>query len=125
MSTEDAPASGSPSGPHSVTRAAHAKINLSLSVGVAEPAEAEKPGWHKIASWMASIGLADDVTLERTGPGSGIESAGEPTLQIHWADDAPVTTPIDWPPEKDLAVRGLKLLEEEAGRDLPAQFTIA
>ncbi len=115
MSTEDTP------GPHSVTRAAHAKINLSLSVGMAQPAEAEKPGWHKIASWMACIGLADDVTLERIGP----EAAGEPRLQIHWAEDAPVTTPIDWPPEKDLAVRALKLLEQEADRELPAQITIA
>src|SRR5262249_32688294 len=43
---------------------------------------------------------------------------------VRWASDAPRTSHIDWPIEKDLAVRAHRLLEQHAGRPLPLQMTL-
>lgn len=88
-------------------RRAHAKINLTLRVGAAEPPGAAHPGWHRIVSWMAPIELHDDVTVRR---GSG--------HHIEWASDAPRPTPIDWLIEHDLAVRAIAALEKHVGHKL-------
>lgn len=102
-----------------LTVAAHAKVNLTLAVGPPEPPGSARPGWHKIASWMSCIDLADDLTLTR-----GLDGASS-SFAIGWAADAPLATPIDWPTEKDLAVRAHRLLEQHAGRPLPVDMRLA
>lgn len=97
-----------------ITRPAHAKVNLVLSVGPAQPPK----GYHPIASWMAPVTLADEVEVARLGEG---EQSG---YTIAWAPDAPRQTPIDWPLEKDLAVRAHRLMEQHAGRPLPVRMTM-
>ena len=71
------------------------KINLALSVG-----SPQRDGMHPIASWMAAIDFGDTLQLTRLEPGE----APAP-LAIRFADDAPRVEPIDWPLERDLAVR--------------------
>jgi 4-diphosphocytidyl-2-C-methyl-D-erythritol kinase len=102
--------------PATLVRHAHAKVNLALGVGAPLPPGSAFAGYHPIASWMASITLADDVEMER------IE--GESRFEIAWADDAPRPSPIDWPLEKDLGVRAHRLLEQEAGRPLPVRVRV-
>lgn len=102
-----------------VTRRAHAKVNLILSLGPPEPPGAPKAGWHPIASWMHAIDLWDDVTVERLPDGAPCE------FKVAWAADALRPTPIDWPVEKDLAVRAHRALEAHLARPLPARVTIA
>ena len=96
-----------------VTRLARAKINLALGVG-----PPDHTGMHPIATWMHALGpgLADTVTAE---------PAAETTLRVAWAPDAPRPTPIDWPPQRDLAARAHRLLEDLAGRPLPARLEVA
>lgn len=103
----------------SLTIPAHAKVNLALAVGPPEPATSPRPGWHRIASWMSCIDLADDLTLTRLPDGSPT------TYAITWAADAPRPSPIDWPIEKDLAVRAHRLLEHHVGRSLPIDLKLA
>lgn len=101
-----------------VSRRAHAKINLLLSVGSALPADHARAGYHPILSWMHAIDLHDDVRVERLADGAA------PQLDLAWAEDAPRTTPIDWKPDDDLAMKALRALERDAGRSLPAKITI-
>lgn len=105
----------------SITRPAYAKINLCLSVGRPQPHGTmhegkDVSGYHTIASWMACIDLHDTVTITRDSAKSG--------TSIDWAKDAPRTTPIDWPIEKDLAFRSHALLEKKVGRSLPASIKV-
>jgi len=101
-------------GPDTLTREAHAKINLALAVG--RPRESD--GMHPIASWMAPIGLCDTVTLRRLGD-------DEPSrFEIDWAPDAVRPTPIDWPIERDLAACAVRALEAESGAPLPVAMRI-
>lgn len=93
---------------------AHAKINLALAVGPAAPPR----GYHPIASWFACVGLHDEVELTAIGEGRPSE------WRIEWAADAPRPTPIDWPIEKDLAVRAHRALESAAGRALPVRGVV-
>src|SRR5207247_1246990 len=88
-----------------VTFRAYAKVNLCLSVG-APVAEGPKAGFHPIATWIQAIDLYDEVTIHSV-PSAGKDSS----YSIHWADDAPRPTPIDWPLEKDLAVRAHRAFE--------------
>ncbi len=104
-----------PGAKHMSVGLAHAKINLALAVGSAEPATAEKPGWHRIASWMHAIDLCDEVT---------VAPAAASSFTIAWADDAPRTSPIDWPARRDLAVRAHRAMEHAAQRELPAAVTL-
>src|SRR4051812_46442658 len=95
-------------------RRAYAKVNLALSVGGSLPAGGLGAGMHPIASWMHAIDLFDEVEIKPLKP-------GEPArLEVRWAADAPRPSPIDWPPEKDLAFRGLRGIEVHVGRVLPA-----
>lgn len=96
------------------SRRAYAKINLMLSVGPPLPPGASHAGYHPIASWFAPISLWDDVHV----------TPGSPSVSIEWAADAPRPTPIDWPIEKDLAVRALRALEAHAGRPLDAGLVV-
>ncbi|MBL8744930.1 MAG: hypothetical protein JNK58_01095 [Phycisphaerae bacterium] len=92
-----------------VVRTAHAKINLALAVGPPRLAD----GFHPICSWFAPIDLADTLTLTR------LADNAHSRHETAWADDAPRTSPIDWPIEKDLAVRAHRLIEAEVARPLP------
>jgi 4-diphosphocytidyl-2C-methyl-D-erythritol kinase len=87
---------------------AYAKVNLCLSVG-APIAEGPQAGYHPIASWMQAIDLFDEVSIDR-----GQHIGPESKYTIRWADDAPRATPIDWPLEKDLAVRAHRAFESHA-----------
>lgn len=97
-------------------RRAWAKVNLALQVGPPEPPHSGRPGWHPICSWTHAIDLADTLTVER---------AARSDYRIEWAPDAPQPSPIDWPPERDLAVRAHGLLEAEAGRELPLRLRLS
>lgn len=103
--------------PFDIEVAAPAKINLALSVGPAVQS-GEKRGYHPIASWFASVSLCDQVMVRRLG------ADGPSRYAIEWAGDAPRPTPIDWPIEKDLAVRAHRLLEHAAGRSLPIEMVV-
>ncbi len=99
-----------------ISRAAHAKVNLMLSVGNALPAEHAKAGYHPILSWFHAIALHDTLTLAR--------AAGASRYDIVWAEDAPRMSLIDWPLEKDLAVRAHKALEAKVGKALPVTMRL-
>lgn len=87
-----------------------AKVNLALSVG---PPQAD--GLHPIASWFIALNFGDTLTL----------TAAEATrYDLAFAEDAPRPQAVDWPLEKDLAVRAHRLLESHAGRALPLQLTL-
>jgi 4-diphosphocytidyl-2-C-methyl-D-erythritol kinase len=97
---------------------ANAKINLILLVDPPLPATHPKAGYHEIASWFSCIALHDDVTLTRL-------ASGQPsTTTMRWADDAIAPTPIDWPVEKDLAVRAHRSLERVLARELPIHLDV-
>jgi 4-diphosphocytidyl-2C-methyl-D-erythritol kinase len=110
-----------PQGPHptrTITRAAHAKLNLMLSVGAPVAPGQPRAGYHPICSWFACVELHDDVEVRPLAPGSASEHV------IACAEDAVRATPIDWPLEKDLAVRAHRALEAALGRDLPARIEV-
>lgn len=94
----------------------YAKINLALAVGPPEPPGSAKPGYHPICSLFACVGLCDDLVVQRVD--------GASTYDLAWADDAPRTSPIDWPLDKDLGVRAHRALEARAGRALPIRLTL-
>lgn len=100
-----------------MTLRAPAKLNLALSVGAPIP-DGPHRGYHPIASWFVPIDLHDTIELAQVPPGTPSK------FTIDWAADAPRPTPIDWPIEKDLAVRAHALLQETAGRPLPVALTI-
>ena len=90
-----------------------AKLNLALSVGA--------PGadrMHPIASWMVTTDFADDLHLRR------LDEGRDSLYAVVWAPDAPRTTLIDWPIEKDLAVRAHLALERHVGRRLPLRMKL-
>lgn len=89
-----------------------AKVNLALSVGAPLPS-----GMHPIASWMVAVAFGDTLKLER--------GAGTSTFNIHFAVDAPVPDPIDWPLAKDLAFRAHAALEQATGKQLPVRATLS
>ncbi len=89
-----------------------AKINLSLSLGPPRPGD----GYHPIRSWMVCVSIHDDLTVRKT--------EGDSRFDIAWADDAPQTSPIDWPVEKDLIFKAHRLVEQQVGRELPVLATL-
>ncbi len=105
---------------HSITRRAYAKINLMLSVGQALPAQHEKAGYHPICSWFSCVDVFDDVCVERLGDGQASR------YDVSWADDAApeFKREIDWPIEKDLAVRAHRALEAVAGKKRPVALSV-
>jgi 4-diphosphocytidyl-2-C-methyl-D-erythritol kinase len=100
--------------PGVISRRAYAKLNLALSVGPPLPPGDRHAGMHPIASWMHAIDLHDTIEVV----------PGPPGFHVEWAKDAPRPSPIDWPPEKDLSLRALRLLEREAGRSLAAALRV-
>ncbi len=103
-----------PSTHPSISLPAPAKINLALAV-----APPRSDGYHPISSWFAPISICDELTIDRLPE----QSPGEHI--ITWAPHALRPSPIDWPIEKDLAVRAHRLLEEEAHRPLPIRLSLA
>lgn len=98
---------------------AYAKVNLALGVGPPLPASAgPKAGFHPICSWFACVSLWEDLELEALPAGAHSE------YRIHWAEDAPRPSPIDWPIEKDLAVRAHRALEAHIGASLPVRMNL-
>lgn len=67
---------------------------------------------------MHAVDLCDTVHLEWLGE----HHTGR--FEVVWAGDAPRSSPIDWPPEKDLALRALRLLEHAMGRSLPLNLRV-
>lgn len=92
-----------------MTRRAHGKVNLMLSVGNALPADDAKAGYHPILSWFHAVALHDTLT---------VTPAASSSYEILWASDAPRGGEIDWPLEKDLAVRAHRALEAHVGKSL-------
>ncbi len=91
-----------------------AKVNLALSVGPAEGS-----GYHPIASWMVALNFGDELTLSR-------RDAGASRWRISFDEAGPAAgRQVDWPLDRDLAVRAHGLAEREAGRTLPVDVTIA
>jgi len=101
-----------------LSRRAHAKLNLALSVAPPEPPGARKPGWHAIASWMHAIDLHDRIDLAPLPPEQ------ESRYMRAWAVTAPRASAFDWPIEKDLVVRAHQLLERHTGKRLPAAIAV-
>jgi 4-diphosphocytidyl-2-C-methyl-D-erythritol kinase len=105
---------------------AHAKVNLALSVGPAV-ADGPKAGYHPIASWVHAVSLWDDVQVE-VGPSESRGLSRRPARQsdfdIDWAPGAPMPTEIDWPWDRDLAVRAHRAMEAAAGEPLPVRIRI-
>ena len=97
--------------------AAHAKLNLSLCVGPPEPQGGLRAGYHRIVSWMHAIELADEIRLSRV-------EAGENRFTVRWAADALRPSAIDWPIEKDLAVKAHAALERVVGFALPVELEV-
>ncbi len=95
----------------------YAKVNLCLAVAAAEPAGAARAGWHQIASWFHAVDLWDDVYVERA-------VVGGTTFEREYALDAPKKGEIDWPLEKDLGFRALKLLEEYCGEQFAVKVRV-
>jgi len=103
-----------PENPSSLTVAAHAKLNLALAVGPAQPPK----NFHPIASWFVAIDLRDTLTIAPR------DAADTSRYEIRWAPDAPRPSPIDWPTDTDLAVRAHRLLEKHAGKPLPLHLIL-
>jgi 4-diphosphocytidyl-2-C-methyl-D-erythritol kinase len=98
---------------------AFAKLNLALAVSAPEPSTSVRPGWHRICSWFAPIALHDDLEIRALG------GRAASRFEIAWAADAPRVSPIDWPLEKDLAVRAHALLQAHVGRELPIEMKLS
>lgn len=94
----------------SIRKQSPAKLNLSLAIGAPVPPK----GYHPIASWFVPIDLSDELTLTALAPGAVSEHA------IAWEDGRE----IDWPLEKDLAVRAHREVEQLVGRELPVRLTL-
>ncbi len=87
---------------------APAKINLTLRILGTRP-----DGYHALDSVVVPLSLTDAVTLEK---------AQATTLAV--TSEAVDLTALPDDPEKNLALRALRLLEREVGRTLPTQILI-
>ncbi len=92
----------------SVTVTSPAKINISLSVG---PRRAD--GFHDLATVFHAINIRDTLTIEDAPPGSG------PHLVVTGIDVTDVPTD-----ESNLAMRALRLVARQVGRDLDVTLTV-
>jgi len=101
-----------------IHRRAPAKINLALAVGPPNPPPPAGDGLHPIVSWFCAVDLFDELTVTR------LEADRPSRCAILWAEDAPRRSDIDWPIEKDLAVRAHLGLEDAVGRRLPVQLKL-
>jgi 4-diphosphocytidyl-2-C-methyl-D-erythritol kinase len=92
---------------------APAKLNLALSVGAPDAS-----GMHPISSWMVTVDLFDEITLE------ALETDSMSMYAILWHAEARRRRDIDWSVSKDLAVRAHRLLEAHVGRRLPVKMRL-
>lgn len=92
-----------------------AKVNLALSVGA--PLE---NGMHPIASLMCALQFGDELTIEKSPDPSHFDIQ---FCKLCEQDDQPMGI-VDWPLEKDLAYRALKLLEDHVGKSLPVHVAV-
>lgn len=99
--------------PREIVVRAPAKLNLALSVG---PPGADR--MHPIASWMVTLDFGDDLHLRMLDPGR------DSLYAVVWARDAPRQSSIDWPIQKDLAVRAHLALQQHVGRPLPVRMKL-
>lgn len=88
-----------------ITIDAHAKVNLTLSVGAKRP-----DGYHAVETVMTGVSLSDTVTLTRC-------AGGEDTLLC--------ATPMTQRPEDDLCIRALGTFFRETGIIREDAVTIA
>ena len=79
----------------SVTETAHAKVNLTLTVGEKRP-----DGYHEVETVMTTVGLCDTVTVVR-----------HPGIQDQLICDTPVTARV----EDNLCMKALRLFFQELG----------
>lgn len=101
--------------PRSIQLACPAKVNLALSVGAPRP-----DGLHPLASWMAALDFADELTLAQSG-------SGRSRFKIMPANDRSPHAPpvrVDWPLETDLAYRAHTLMQRHTGRELPVDLEL-
>lgn len=92
-----------------------AKVNLVLKVQRAKP----NTPLHNIASWMIPIGLYDHLTVRR------LPNDTASTADIHFNHDSPRQETVDWPLDRDLAVRAHRACEKHLGRSLPVAITLS
>ena len=97
-----------------VELACPAKVNLALSVGPPD----EASGMHAIASWMIAVSLCDYLRVRR------LSRDAPSRFDIGFAEDAAVMQAVDWPPERDLAVRAHAAVERVIGSPLPVVATL-
>jgi len=90
-----------------------AKINLALSVG-----SPRDDGLHPVVSWMVPIAFGDTLLMRRAEGDTG------GAVRIRFAEDAPRPGAVDWPIERDLAVRAWRAVEAEVGRALPIEAEV-
>lgn len=100
--------------PDSVTLDCPAKVNLALSVGAVDAAT----GLHPLASWMVAVDLCDTLTVRRLPAGS------PSTATICFAHDALRREQVDWPIDRDLAVRAHRACEAHLGHPLPVAIEL-
>lgn len=101
-----------------LSKAAHAKVNLALSVGPPLAGDHPRAGMHPIASWVHAIDLSDEITIERRRAGAGVR------LALAWAPDAPRQTPLDWRADTDLCVRAARALAAETDSDFDVRIAV-
>jgi len=94
-------------GPNPIERTAHAKVNLALAVGPADP----ESGMHPIHSWMHAIAIGDEVRVARSGYSS-------------YRVCNPDGESMGWAIEDDLAVRAHKAIESSVGWVLPIDLRV-
>jgi 4-diphosphocytidyl-2-C-methyl-D-erythritol kinase len=90
---------------------AHAKLNLALAVDAPVPPS----GYHPLCSWFVALDLADSLR---------IEPATTTTLNIQWAVDAPRPVAIDWPMERDLCIKALRVFESFIDAECPVSIDV-
>jgi 4-diphosphocytidyl-2-C-methyl-D-erythritol kinase len=94
--------------PNSISRKAHAKVNLALAVAPVDP----ESKMHRIESWMHAIKLGDEITIERAEDESSYRICTASGEQASWAL------------ADDLAVRAHIALESRIERTLPINLSV-
>lgn len=103
---------------------APAKVNLALAVAPPLPPTHPRAAMHPIASWMVCVDLCDRLTLRRRST----HHEPRPSLLIRFddADDSPAAgLQVDWPIEKDLAFRAMRLLSDRIGQAPAVDVTLS
>lgn len=99
--------------PDVLTISSPGKLNLALAVG-----PPDEDGMHPICSWMATVDLADELTITRL-PEDRLSR-----YAILWHRQARRRSDINWPITRDLAVRAHLALENLLDRRLPVQMRL-